>query len=224
MSSLPTNWRAVTASDSEFDTCAKLLSKAHPENKSVSSTKLAKLLQKTYYEPLEAAGSNRQPLLLLYGYSAPGAATTIVVAFHKTIKRSDPSVPTGPGPSDSKPTRRWWCISVGCDPKPTGGVSYPLIRDICKWFHGRMKRYELLVLVDDNSRINDPTRCDPSKWEVDAAAASIAGDSANVATFHPVTLSSTTVQEIENSYDPFKRTLTVMSTAQLVFTGIEPNS
>ena len=223
MSALPTNWRAVIASDSEFAACAQLLSGAHAENKTVSPKKLGILLGKTYYEPLAAAGDNKQPLLLLYGYR-PAAETTLVVAFHKTIKRSKADVPTGPKATDSTPTRRWWCITAGCKAQPATGWSYPHIRDICLWFYGTMERYELLVLVDDESRLIDPTRCNSKEWEVDAAAGLIAGDTDNVTTFNPTTLATTSVADQQDSYDPFKRTLTVKPDAKLAFLGVEPAS
>src|ERR1700685_558670 len=217
---LPTGWRQILAGDPEMATCAQLLTNAHKESKAVSAAKLNTLLGKTYYEPLD---KSYLPVFMLYGYRAPSsAATTIVVAFHKTIKRTDGAVPTGPGASQSKPTRRWCCITEGVEDLPATGWSYTQVYAICSWFFDNMlNRYDLLVTVDDYSRVSDPTRFNPANWEVDAASALLTADS-TVTKFNPTTLAVGS-QDVEASYPPFTGALSAAGKSpQLVFTGLTP--
>jgi hypothetical protein len=168
-------WREVTTDMNDITICAALYPEAHPENtvpsRYMTTDKLKALLAATYYEPL-ASPPTRLPVFQLFGWSAiDGGSIEIALGFYKTIKRDPPGVPTGPSPSGSTPTRRWWTIGVGCQ-RSLNGVNlvdvYENIKTKCTEFYTSMAPDEELVIVDDQARLSDPTRFDPNLYLVDA--------------------------------------------------------
>lgn len=213
---LPTGWAEVlwnTAPSADVAACAVLLSQAHPENTKMSAVKLNKLLdpKRTYYEPLT---KQNQSLFRLFAYDTP---IDLCVAFYKTINRQPSGLPTGPNFSgaaatNSIPTQRWWCISVGCETN-TSKRTYNPVQKLCFWFYDNNidPTYELLGTMDDATRLTDPTgtRYNPNKWEVDYCNSQIAADK---------TVIPGQVYKL-NSYPPFTAVLTVFPGAQLQFSA-----
>jgi hypothetical protein len=143
-------WTEVNANDPAVPTCANLLSIAHPENTSVTANNINGRLNPNYFR--------------LFAWSAnSGGPITIALAFYKTIKGG---------------SRQWWCISEGCQP-PATGQTYSIIKAQCLVFYNQMQPGELLVTVDDASRVSvpyNPNRFNPQKWEVDNSAEQLIND------------------------------------------------
>lgn len=115
------------------------------------------------YKENPANGDNPvRPTYFVYTWTNPNTGVIeIALAFYKTIFR------TG-GPTvtefDSKPTRRWWTINLGCTQSAGGPSIYAQVKQKCRDFYASNEMQPIdgntqhLYIFDDATRQPEPNR------------------------------------------------------------------